>query len=317
VSDRGYPAVPGTAPTEVDVATGTETTGHEWDGIKELNTPLPRWWLWIFYVTHIWALGYIILYPAIPLFNDATSGLLGWNSRAEVETEMSDVELGRADIMARIRDEPLKAIVEDEGLRTASFRGGESAFKVNCVQCHGADAAGSAGFANLNDDDWIWGGTVEDIHTTIVHGVRFAGDPDTRISDMPAFGRDGMLDRTQIEQTTQFVLALSGQPHDAAVAEAGAPLFADNCAVCHGEAGEGNRELGAPQLNDAIWLYSGDTESIRRQIHTPRHGVMPAWGQRLDPTTIKQLSVYVHGLGGGEAMPEIAAEATAEPVPSN
>ena len=299
MSDRGYPIVPDTRSEEIDPATGTPTTGHEWDGIKELNTPLPRWWLWIFYATHIWALGYIILYPSIPLFRDATTGLLGWNSRAQVEEEIRNVALGRADLFERVRDQPLQAIIDDEALRNVAFRAGESAFKVNCVQCHGADAAGSPGFANLNDDDWLWGGTPDEIETTILHGVRFAGDPETRYSEMPAFG-DGILDRGQIEAVTQFVLSLSGEPHDAGVAAAGAPLFADNCAACHGEAGEGSRDLGAPRLNDAVWLYGSDPDTIRAQIAAPRHGVMPAWGGRLDAITIKELAVYVHGLGGGE-----------------
>lgn len=304
MSDRGYPPVPDTNPHgEIDGPTGTATTGHQWDGIKELNTPLPRWWLWIFYVTHIWALGYVILYPSIPLLRDATTGLLGWHARSEVASDLDAVEMARADLFGRIRDLPLREIVKDEELRNVAFRGGQSAFKVNCVQCHGADAAGSVGFANLNDDDWLWGGTLDDIHATVLHGVRYAGDENTRLSEMPAFGSDGLLDRRQIDQVTNYVLSLAGLDHDVAAAEDGAPFYADNCAACHGETGEGNRELGAPRLNDAVWLYGSDPEAIRAQINAPRHGVMPAWGGRLDETTIKQLAVYVHGLGGGESTP--------------
>lgn len=306
MSDHGNPPVPGTASHgEVDAATGTPTTGHEWDGIKELNTPLPRWWLWVFYATHVWALGYIILYPAIPLLKDATTGLLGWHSRSEVARDIDTVEASRAGLFARIRDLPLADIVKDEELKNVAFRSGESAFKVNCVQCHGADAAGSVGFANLNDDDWLWGGTLEDIQNTVLHGVRYAGDPETRISEMPAFGRDGILDKQQIDQVAQYVLALGGLEHDAAAAQAGASLYGDNCAACHGEAGEGSRDLGAPKLNDAVWLYGSDPGTIRAQISLPRHGVMPAWGGRLDGTTIKHLAVYVHALGGGEAPPAV------------
>jgi cytochrome c oxidase cbb3-type subunit III len=312
VSDHGHPRVPETHPDEIDAPTGTATTGHEWDGIKELNTPLPRWWLWVFYATHVWALGYIILYPSIPLLRDATTGLLGWHSRAEVASDISTVEASRADIFARIRDLPLGEIAADEELRGVAFRGGESAFKVNCVQCHGADAAGGFGYANLNDDDWIWGGTLDDIHYTIAHGVRFAADPETRFSEMPAFGRDALLDREQINAVTQHVLALAGQPHDAAIAQNGAALYADNCAACHGETGEGMRELGAPRLNDAVWLYGSNPEQVLAQVHSPRHGNMPAWGGRLDETTIKQLTIYVHGLGGGEATPEEQQNALAE-----
>jgi cytochrome c oxidase cbb3-type subunit 3 len=311
VSDHGYPPVPKTHPDEIDAPTGTATTGHQWDGIKELNTPLPRWWLWVFYATHVWALIYIILFPSIPLLRGATTGLLGWHSRSEVAAEIDTAATARADSLARIRDLPLEEIVEDEALRQVAFRGGESAFKVNCVQCHGADAAGSFGFANLNDDDWLWGGTLDAIHQTVVHGIRFAADADTRVSEMPAFGRDGILDRQQIDAVAEFVLSLSGASHDDALAEAGAPLFAENCAACHGENGEGSHELGAPRLNDAVWLYSSDRDAIRAQIAAPRHGVMPAWGQRLDPTTIKELAVYVHGLGGGERQ----ASADAAPAP--
>jgi cytochrome c oxidase cbb3-type subunit 3 len=301
-ADKGFPRVPESEPHRghIDAPTGIATTGHEWDGIGELNTPMPRWWLWIFYATHVWALGYIILYPAIPLLRDGTTGLLGWHSRLEVAQEIDTVEMTRADLYARIGELPLESIAADEELKQVAFRGGESAFKVNCVQCHGADAAGTIGIANLNDDDWIWGGTLDEIHYTINHGVRFTSDPDTRYSEMPAFGRDEILDRTQIAAVTDHVLALSGEGPDNAD---GAALFADNCASCHGERGEGNHDMGAPQLNDAVWLLSGDRGTVQRQIHTPRHGAMPAWGQRLDAATIKQLAVYVHGLGGGETVP--------------
>lgn len=307
MSDHGYPPVPDTNPhSDIDAPTGTATTGHEWDGIKELNTPLPRWWLWVFYATHVWALGYIILYPSIPLLSDATTGLLGWHSRSEVANEISTVEMTRADLLSRIRALPLQDIVKDEELKSVAFRGGESAFKVNCVQCHGADAAGGIGFANLNDDDWLWGGTLNDIYATILNGVRFAGNDETRVSEMMAFGRHGILDRQQIDQVAEHVLALAQLDHDASAAQEGAKLFAENCAACHGEAGEGSHELGAPRLSDAVWLYGSDPDAIRAQISSPRHGVMPAWAGRLDDVTIKQLAIYVHGLGGGENMPEAA-----------
>lgn len=301
-ADKGYPRVPGSEPHrgEVDQATGTATTGHEWDGIKELNTPMPRWWLWVFYATHVFALAYIILYPSIPLLKDSTTGLLGWNSRAEVAQEIDAAETARAELYAQIRDLPVEGIVKDENLREAALRGGYSAFKVNCVQCHGADAVGSPGFANLQDDDWIWGGTLADIQQTITHGVRFAGDDETRFSEMPAFGRDEILDREQIRAVTSHVLALGGSGEDDAQ---GAELYAQNCAACHGAAGEGNREVGAPKLNDAVWLYSSARADIEKQIFAPRHGAMPAWGQRLDPATIKQLTIFVHELGGGEPTP--------------
>lgn len=280
-----------------DADGGPSTTGHAWDGIEELNTPLPRWWLWVFYATQVWALAYIVLFPAIPLIDGATGGLLGWNSRAAVAEEIGEVERARAGLYERIRTLPVEDIARDEELRRVALRAGASAFKVNCVQCHGADAAGSAGFANLNDDDWIWGGTLADIEKTITHGVRFAGDPDTRTSLMPAFGRDGILKAAQIDAVAAWVLSLGGT--GPANAEGG-KVFAENCVACHGKNGEGNRELGAPRLADAVWLYHGDPATIRAQIVAPKHGAMPAWGGRLDPATIKELAIYVHSLGGGE-----------------
>ncbi|WP_051630879.1 cytochrome-c oxidase, cbb3-type subunit III [Afifella pfennigii] len=292
---------------DIDKVTGQALTDHEWDGIRELNNPLPRWWLWVFYGSVVFAVVYMILYPSIPLIKDGTTGLLGWNSRAAIARELSEVEAGRQAVMEQIRSLPLEDIRADRELSQIAFRGGQSAFKVNCVQCHGSGAEGGFGYANLNDDDWIWGGTLEEIAATIRHGVRYDQDPDTRISEMPAFGRDGLLDDDQIAAITQFVLSLSGQEHDAAVAETGSQLYVDNCAVCHGESGEGQPMLGAPALNDAVWLYSSEPEVIASQIYNPKHGVMPAWTGRLDEVTIKQLAIYVHGLGGGQSAEEVSA----------
>lgn len=287
---------------EIDAATGTATTGHEWDGIKELNTPLPSWWLWVLYATHVWALVYVVLYPAIPFVgNGASNGLLGWNSRAAVVEDIAAADAKRAGVLQQIKDLPLEEIAKNDELRRAAFRAGQSAFKVNCVQCHGADAAGSPGYANLNDDDWLWGGTLDDIHTTLEHGIRYAPDAQTRVSQMPAFGRDKVLDKDQIAQVAAYVLSLSGQKHDAALAAKGAEAYATNCASCHGEKGEGVRDLGGPRLNDAVWLFSARPEQVAAQISNPNHGVMPGWAGRLDAVTIKQLAIYVHGLGGGQA----------------
>jgi cytochrome c oxidase cbb3-type subunit 3 len=290
---------PKSAP-ERDALTGTETTGHEWDGIKELNTPLPRWWLWTFYGTIIWALVYVVLYPAWPLVNSATRGVLGYSTRGEVEAAIAAAEEAQAGNLERVATLSTEEIAAAADLRRFAAAGGRSAFLVNCVQCHGSGAAGSEGYPNLNDDDWLWGGTLADIEQTITHGVRFAADPDTRMSEMPAFG-DGVLDRDQIAAAAEYVLSLSGAEHDASLAAAGQTVFAENCAACHGETGAGDRTLGAPALNDAIALYGGDRARILAQIRQPRHGVMPAWAGRLSPATIKQLTVFVHSLGGGEA----------------
>jgi cytochrome c oxidase cbb3-type subunit 3 len=288
------------AGNEVDEISGTETTGHEWDGIKELDTPLPRWWLWTFYATVIWAVGYMIAYPAIPLISSATSGLLGYSSRADVADAVAAAKQAQAGYLKRIGELELEDIRNDPDLVAFAVRAGASAYKVNCVPCHGAGAAGGGDYPNLNDDDWLWGGTLEDIHLTLRHGVRFAADEDTRASEMPAFGRDGILTPAEISDIAEYVLMLAGREHDAAAVGRGAEPYADNCAACHGESGEGVRELGAPRLDDAIWFYGDDKAAIARQISAPRHGVMPAWQGRLDDATLKQLAIYVHSLGGGE-----------------
>lgn len=287
---------------EKDHVTGTDTTGHEWDGIKELNTPLPRWWLWTLYATIIWAIGYVIAYPAIPLISSNTKGLLGYSSRADVAAEIAVAREGQKQWLEKISAASLEDIAKDPGLLQFARAGGAAAFKVNCVQCHGAGAAGSAGYPNLNDDDWIWGGTLDQIHTTLVNGVRFAGNDDTRVSEMPPFGGEGGLKPEQIADAANYVLSLSAtEGVDATAAARGKAVYAEQqCAACHGEDGKGNRELGGPNLTDAIWLYGGEAKAVMAQISKPRHGVMPAWGGRLDATTIKQLAVYVHSLGGGE-----------------
>ncbi len=285
---------------EVDDFSGVETTGHEWDGIRELDNPMPRWWLWTFLACIVWAFGYMVFYPAWPLLNEATPGVLGYSSRGELHQEIADVKASRAGLIARIENLPLEEIRRDDDLRQFATNGGRAAFAVNCIQCHGSGAAGSAGSHNLNDDDWIWGGNLEAIETTLLHGVRHAADDESRYSEMPAFGRDGILEKPEIKAVTQHVLSLAGQPHEAEQAEAGREIYAENCAACHGETGKGDREQGAPNLSDSIWLYAGSADEIERQINVPRHGVMPAWGGRLDTVTIKQLTIYVHSLGGGE-----------------
>jgi cytochrome c oxidase cbb3-type subunit 3 len=284
----------------IDELSGTETTGHEWDGIKELNTPLPRWWLWTFYATILFSIGYVIVYPAIPLIDTATRGLWGWSSRADLRREMDAASAAQAEQRGRIATMDVKSILADENLRSFAVAAGASAFRVNCTTCHGSGAQGGPGYPNLNDDSWIWGGSIEQIYQTIAHGVRAADVPDTRNSEMPAFGRDGVLNATQIGEVAAFVRQLSGQETDAERAERGASVYAENCAACHGEKGEGNIEFGAPQLNDAIWLYGGEEAQIAAQVHAPRHGMMPAWAPRLGDTVVKELAVYVHSLGGGQ-----------------
>lgn len=287
----------------IDEPTGTQTVGHEWDGIEELDTPMPRWWLWTFYATIFWSLIYVILYPAWPLLTKATEGYFGWSSRGQLQAEMDKEGARRAPILAKLSQVPIERVPQDGELMRAAVSGGRAAFKVNCVQCHGAGAAGSAGYPNLNDDDWLWGGDLKTIETTLQHGIRQPGDDQTRASLMPGFA--GILTPVQINQVAAHVLSLSGK---APANAAGAQTFAENCAVCHGADGKGGRQFGAPNLADAIWLYGGTQSKVATQIGTPRHGVMPSWAGRLDPVTIKMLAAYVHSLGGGEDFVEVAAD---------
>jgi cytochrome c oxidase cbb3-type subunit III len=283
---------------EVDPVSGTETTGHTWDGIRELNNPLPRWWLWTFYACCLWALGYWVAMPAWPLVRDHTAGLLGYSSRGQLAASMAAARTAQRGYLDRIEAASLEEIVADGELLEFALAGGGSAFAVNCSQCHGLGAAGSPGFPNLNDDDWLWGGSLDAISQTIRYGVR-SEHAETRFNMMPAFGADQILDRTQIGDVAEYVLSLSGTASDAAAAGRGQATFAEQCAACHMGDGTGSQELGAPDLSDAIWLYGGKAEVVAT-ITGGRAGMMPAWNGRLDEATIKQLSVYVHSLGGGQ-----------------
>ena len=284
---------------QIDDATGTETTGHEWDGIKELNTPLPRWWLWTFYASIVFAIGYTIFYPAWPVtLGSATGGLLGYTGRGELQAELADAQRAQGKFTDQIAALPVAQIEADPELAKFATAAGKSLFKVNCAQCHGSGAAGAAGYPNLNDDDWLWGGTIEQVYATITHGVRSA-DADTHYNIMPNFGSDGILTPDQIVTVARQVASLSGVEGGADTPQ-GQQLFTDNCASCHGDKGEGKPDLGGPALNDKIWLYEGSLAAIEAQIGHPRHGVMPAWGGRLGDAAVKELAVYVHGLGGGK-----------------
>jgi cytochrome c oxidase cbb3-type subunit 3 len=285
----------------IDEPTGTETVGHEWDGIEELDTPMPRWWLWTFYLCIIFSIGYVIVYPAIPLLDRGTEGLWGWTSRGQLAKEMRIADQAHESVREQLSRVPIERLAEDSKLMAAAVAGGRAAFKVNCVQCHGSGAAGGAGYPNLNDDDWLWGGDLKAIEYTLVHGIRQHGDDRTRQSQMPGFA--GAWSPAQLDAVPDHVLALSGKAKSNPV---GAQLYADNCVACHGAAGQGDRNQGAPALNDAIWLYGSARADIQQQILNPRMGMMPSWGNRLDPVTIKMLAAYVHSLGGGEDFVEVA-----------
>ena len=282
---------------EHDELTGTKTTRHEWDGITELDTPLPRWWLWTFYITIVWGIAYTIAYPAWPLISSATTGVLGYSSRGDLAEAVDAHASKNAEIADRVAAADFTEIAADAGLNAFAQSGGAAIYRTYCSQCHGAGAAGAKGYPNLLDDDWLWGGSHEAIYLTLKHGIRWEEDEDTRYSEMPAFGDMDILTHQQIAAVTDYVLSLSGQ---AEATQEGATLYAENCAACHGEAGLGDPEQGAPNLADAIWLYGGDREDVIHTITHSRFGVMPAWSARLSETEIKQLTHYVHSLGGGE-----------------
>ena len=308
-------------PIKDDAKPKVGTTGHSWDGIEELNTPLPRWWLWTFYLTILFAIGYTIAYPAWPLIHGATPGVLGASTRADVEADIKHFDALNAPIKAKLVAADLTAIEGDDALKTYALAAGKSLFATNCAPCHGAGAAGvqGLGYPNLLDNDWLYGGTIDAIHTTITHGVRNTLDPDARNVgiDMPAWSdkasgpladmATAKLTADQIGQVVTYVLKISGQPADEAKATAGAQIFTENCVACHGEGGKGNRDLGAPNLTDAIWLYGGDEVTLTKTLTEGRGGVMPSWGYtapgspaRLTEADIRAVAVYVHALGGGE-----------------
>jgi cytochrome c oxidase cbb3-type subunit 3 len=283
----------------VDDLTGVETTGHEWDGITELNKPLPKWWLYVLYATIIWSIGYWVIYPAWPLLSDYSRGFLGYSQRQTVSESVAAARAMQAGMNERLVKASLAEIRADPKLLDIALAGGRTAFGDNCAPCHGRGAQGAKGFPNLNDDDWIWGGKLDDIHQTINHGIR-NGASDARDSAMPRFGLDGVLEKQQITDAAEYALSLSGGSTEAAAAERGKTIFAENCVACHGENGKGNPELGAPNLTDAIWLYGSAKSDVVKSIETGRGGVMPAWAERLDAATVKTLAVYIHSLGGGQ-----------------
>ena len=286
--------------SDIDTVSGTATTGHQWDGIKELNTPLPRWWLITFYLTIVWAIGYWVVYPAWPLLSSNTKGLFGYSTRADVAVELANLDRIRGEKMVALGAASLADIEKDPALLALARARGKTVFGDNCAPCHGSGATGSKGFPNLNDDDWLWGGTLDQIMQTIQYGAR-SGNPKAHEGQMLAFGKEGVLKQDQVVTVANYVRSLSGlstRPgYDAA---AGAKIFADNCVACHGEKGQGNPELGAPNLTDKIWLYGFDEATLIETITNGRGGVMPAWEGRLDPATIKAMAVYVHSLGGGK-----------------
>ena len=279
----------------IDELTGQQTTGHSYDGIEELNTPLPRWWLWTFYATIIWGVGYTIAYPAWPMISGATAGMLGYSTRAEVAESIAAHETANAELAGQLLEMDLAAFDPQSDLHRYAVSRGAAVFRAQCSQCHGAGAAGGIGYPNLIDDDWLWGGALEEIAYTVRHGIRNETDPNAHWSQMPAFG--DLLSEDEILELVAYVQTL---PESGGAEGSGARLFADNCAACHGDDGLGDRFQGAPNLADAIWLYGGSDAALIETITYARFGVMPAWGQRLSEVDVRAVSTYVHALGGGE-----------------
>ena len=300
--------------SDIDDVTGIETTGHEWDGLKELNNPLPKWWLYLMYASIAWSLVYFVLYPSWPTPGGATEGTLGYTQYKELAASQEEIRQRQAEYLVRFQQASYAEIQEDEQLYAFGIRGGASAFKDNCATCHGSGATGFKGYPNLIDDAWLWGGSIDAIEQTIRYGIRSSHD-ETRISEMPAFGRDEILSREEITDVVSHVLSFSDKSTIAN--ENGATLYLDNCASCHGDYGKGLEEFGAPDLTDAIWLYGGDRDTITQTVINARYGVMPHWTGRLSEVQIRSLALYVHQLGGAtglglqtaaDLMPEVEAK---------
>jgi cytochrome c oxidase cbb3-type subunit 3 len=293
---------------ERDQHTGTETTGHEWDGIKELDTPLPRWWLWVFYGSIAFAIVYWVLMPAWPGVTGYTHGVLGKSDRAAVSGELAKLQSIRGAGLVKLKSASLEQIEDDPQLQSYALQVGGSVCGDNCATCHGAGGGGGKGYPNLRDDVWLWGGTLEDIQHTITVGVR-SGHAGARGADtvMPSFGRDQLLTDAQINDLTEYVMALSRRKADRAAVARAAQTFADQCSACHGPAGTGDPARGIPNLTDAEWLYGSDRQTIHDQIWNGRNGVMPTWEARFSPETIKALAVYVHANAGGDEEPAAVA----------
>lgn len=274
----------------------TKTTGHEWDGISEYNIPAPRWWLIVWLICIIWAFGYWIFYPTWPSKGGNTKGSLNWTKESQLAESQQEISTKRDVYLDEIAKMDFAQIQKNPELMEFAINGGRAAFKENCAACHGTGAQGYKGFPNLNDDDWLWGGKVTDIYQTLLYGIRSAHDK-ARFNQMPSFGLDKILKKDEIEEVANYVMSLSDNSIKSTQGEA---IFKANCVACHGANGKGNKSLGAPNLSDAIWLYGGAKEDLLFTIYYARAGVMPYWTGRLSDPTIKQLSLYVHSLGGGE-----------------
>ncbi len=293
---------------EFDPVSGQSTSGHEWDGIRELNTPMPIWWVYTFFACIVFAVAYCIVYPAIPLGDHFTPGMGGGLARQQLEKDLTAQAVKFKVQRDRIAALSVADIAKDPDLLAYALKGGDALYRNNCQPCHQAGGGGAVGYPVLSDNVWIWGGTLESIETTLTHGIRSEKDPETRQSMMPAWGRDKLLTSEQISQVADYVVAMEAQK--APASGAGREIYLANCAACHSSDGakaisDGNPAVGAPPLGSGVGLYAGPNKVVTKeiavaQIYNPRHGVMPAWSDRLTVSEIKELTLYVHELGGGQ-----------------
>jgi cytochrome c oxidase cbb3-type subunit 3 len=284
---------------EIDKISGVETTGHEWDGLQELNNPAPRWWLIVFIVCCVWAFGYWIVYPAWPTFKDHTKGAFGWTEYKKLEKDQVAINSRKRRFLDQIEKMTVEQIRNTPEIFEFSVAAGEALFKDNCATCHQVGGAGAKGYPNLNDDEWIWGGTLAEIKQTITHGIR-SKDEVAHNSAMPSFGKDGILTKEDISKVANYVMSMQGKNSnkDAEYLKSGSEIFANNCASCHGDKGLGNKDFGAPNLANAISLKAATQEEVFSQIWNAKMGMMPNWSERLTEEQIKLLTIYVHSLGG-------------------
>ncbi|UWU28566.1 cytochrome-c oxidase, cbb3-type subunit III [Rhizobium sp. WSM1274] len=287
---------------EVDPVTGRKTTGHIWNGIKELDTPVPRGVLLFLIITHLFAALWWILYPTWPLGSTYTRGLIGTGQKQAVERKIIEADASRALWIEKIETSSFDAIRADAKLMEKVASSGHQLFGDNCAACHGRDGKGGRDFPDLTDNDWLWGGGPEKIVQTMTVGVNTTHSQ-SRVSQMPAFGTDEMLNRKQVSDVAAYVYSLSNTSTEAADASqiaAGREVFMASCVACHGEDAKGKQDVGAPNLTDSRWIYGGGIERIVQSIHGGRQGHMPTWDERLSPAEIKILALYVNKLGGGQ-----------------
>lgn len=281
-----------------DRVTGRTTTGHEWNGIEELETPIPRVVFFFLGATVLFSLICWVLYPTWPLGSTFTKGLTGFDQRNLVTEQVAKADAERASAWAgKVETLSYAEIEADPALMQPVKEAGRTLFVDNCAVCHGVSATGGPGFPNLTSKSWLWGGEPEAIEETIKVGINSTND-DTRVSQMMAFGRDGVLAPEQISNVVTYVRSLSGAEGDAAKIDAGKEVFAANCVACHGDNAKGSHDVGAPDLTDHFWIYGGDVNSVYTSVYSGRQGHMPHWGARLSPLQVKLLTVYVHSLDG-------------------